>query len=60
LKKYPDETRERASRLVRDKLADPPGLSVTRRCRLIGEQLGINPDPAAELLSTPSLLRGSI
>ena len=44
LKKYPDEMRERASRLVRDKLADTPGLSVTRGCRLIGEQLGINPD----------------
>jgi transposase len=44
LKKYPDEMRERASRLVRDKLADTPGLSVTRGCRLVGEQLGINPD----------------
>ena len=44
LKKYPDEMRERASRLVRDKLADTPGLSVTRGRRLVGEQLGINPD----------------
>jgi transposase len=44
LKKYPDEMRERASRLVRDKLADTPGLSVTRGCRLVAEQLGINPD----------------
>ena len=44
LKKYPEEMRERASRLVRDKLADTPGLSVTRGCRLVGEQLGINPD----------------
>ena len=44
LKRYPDEMRERASRLVRDRLADTPGLSVTRGCRLVGEQLGINPD----------------
>jgi transposase len=29
---------------VRDKLADTPGLSVTRGCRLVGERLGINPD----------------
>ena len=44
LKRYPEEMRERAARLVRDKLADTPGLSVTRGCRLVGEQLGINPD----------------
>jgi len=44
LKKYPDEMRERAARLVRDKLEDTPGLSATRGCRLVGEQLGINPD----------------
>lgn len=44
LKKYPDELRERAARLVRDKIADTPGMSVTRACRLVGEQLGIQPD----------------
>jgi len=44
LKRYPEEMRERAARLVRDKLADTPGLSVTRACRLVGEQFGINPD----------------
>lgn len=44
LKKYPDELRERAARLVRDKIADTPGVSVTRACRLVGEQLGIQPD----------------
>lgn len=44
LKKYPDEMRDRAARLVRDKIADTPGLTVTKACRLVGEQLGINPD----------------
>lgn len=44
LKKYPDEMRARAARLVRDKIADTPGLTVTKACRLVGEQLGINPD----------------
>ena len=43
LKKYPEEMRERASRFVRDKLADTPGLSVTSGCRLVGEQFGTNP-----------------
>jgi len=40
----PDEMRERAARLVRDKLAETPGLTVTRACRQVGEQLGINTD----------------
>lgn len=44
LKKYPDELRERAARLERDKIADTPGMLVTRACRLVGEQLGISPD----------------
>lgn len=43
-KKYPDELRERAVRLVRDRIAAEPGLPVSRACRLIGEQLGINGD----------------
>ena len=49
-RKYPDELRERAVRLVLDAREDP----VTRpaACRRIGEQLGINPETlrfAAEL-----------
>jgi len=42
-RKYPDELRERAIRLVLDTKADPagPGGNVYRR---IGEQLGINPE----------------
>lgn len=44
LRKYPEEMRERSSRLVRDKLADTPGLSVTRACQVVGEQLGVNAD----------------
>ena len=43
-RKYPDELRERAVRLVRDRIADEPGLPVYRTCRLVGEQLGINGD----------------
>jgi transposase len=45
LKKYPDELRDRAVRLVQDLLADPElGLSVTGACRRVSEQLGINRD----------------
>jgi transposase-like protein len=42
-RKYPDELRERAIRLVLDAKADPDGRggNVYRR---IGEQLGINPE----------------
>ena len=43
-RKYPDEIRLRAVRLVRDRLADEPGLPVSRACRLTGEQLGIDGD----------------
>jgi len=42
LRKYPDELRERAVRLVRDRVASEPGLAVSRACRLVGEQLGVN------------------
>jgi len=41
-RKYPDELRRRAVRLVLD-VAEEDG-SVTRACRRIGEQLGINVD----------------
>jgi transposase len=45
LKKYPDELRDRAVRLVQDLLADPElGLTVTGACRRVAEQLGINRD----------------
>ena len=43
-RKYPDELRERAVRLVRDRVTDAPGLPVSRACRVVGEQLGINVD----------------
>lgn len=43
-KKYPEELRERAIRLVRDRIAAEPGLPVSRACRLVGEQLGVNGD----------------
>jgi transposase len=41
-RKYPDELRERAVRLVRDVASESGG--TTAACRRIGEQLGINPD----------------
>jgi transposase len=41
-RKYPDELRERAVRLVLD-VAEKDG-SVSQACRRIGEQLGISPD----------------
>ena len=51
-RKYPDEIRQRAVRLVRDRLAAEPGLPVSRACRLVGEQLGI-PGP-----TLPNWFRG--
>ena len=41
-KKYPDELRERAIRLVLDAKKDPATRPAA--CRRIGEQLGINPE----------------
>jgi transposase len=41
-KKYPDEVRERAVRLVLDARADPG--RAKGACRRIGNQLGINPE----------------
>ncbi len=45
-RKYPDEVRERAVRLVRDLVDDDEdeATTVTGSCRRIGEQLGINTD----------------
>lgn len=44
-KKYPEEVKDRAVRLVADLLVEPGvELSVTGACRRVGEQLGINAD----------------
>jgi transposase len=44
-RKYPEEVRERAVRLVRDLVDDSDGdVTVTGACRRVGEQLGINTD----------------
>ena len=44
-RKYPDEVRDRAIRLVRDLLDTPDdAMTVTGACRGVGEQLGINTD----------------
>src|SRR5215831_13812298 len=44
LRKFPDELRDRAVRLVLDLVRDEEGLSVSTACRRIGDQLGINRD----------------
>lgn len=41
-RKYPDELRERAIRMVRDAKQESPG--ATGLCRRVGDQLGINPE----------------
>jgi transposase len=43
LRKYPDELRQRAVRLVRETEAEP-GTSRKAACRRVGQQLGISPD----------------
>ena len=44
-KKYPEEMRDRALRLVQDLLADPEvEISITGACSKVGQQLGINRD----------------
>src|SRR5690349_12634763 len=44
-RKYPDEVRDRAVRLVRDLVdSGEEGITVTGACRRVGEQLGIYTD----------------
>ena len=43
-RKYPDELRERAVRLVGDMVEGPGGPSINKACLRVGEQLGINGD----------------
>jgi transposase len=43
-RKYPDELRQRAVRLVLDVAREETGTTVSAACRRIGEQLGRNPD----------------
>ena len=44
-RKYPEEVKDRAIRLVRDLLDDPEvEVSVTAACGRVGQQLGINHD----------------
>ena len=43
-RKYPDELRERAQRLVREAREEDPGLSLTAAVKRIGPRVGINVD----------------
>ncbi len=43
-RKFSDEMRERAKRMVRQARQEEPGLSVNAACKRIGPQLGILPD----------------
>jgi len=40
-RKYSDELRERAVRMVNETMKDSPGLAHKRACHQVGEQLGI-------------------
>ena len=42
LGKYPAEVRDRAVRMVNEKLINEPALAVSTACRLVGEQVAIN------------------
>ena len=43
-RKFNEEMRQRAKRLVREAREQEPGLSVNEACKRIGSQLGIVPD----------------
>jgi transposase len=43
-RKFSDEMRERAKRMVREARVQEPGLSINAACKRIGPQLGILPD----------------
>ncbi len=43
-RKFSDEMRDRAKRMVREARQQEPGLSVNAACKRIGPQLGILPD----------------
>ncbi|WP_026204695.1 transposase [Actinomycetospora chiangmaiensis] len=43
-RKFTEEMRERAKRMVREARQQEPGLSVNAACKRIGPQLGITPD----------------
>jgi transposase len=57
-RKYPDELRERAIRLVLDAKVEP-GSGGKNVCRRIGEQLGINPETLRGWVSQAEIDAGS-
>lgn len=44
LRKYPQELRERATRLVQEARKEDPELSVNQAANRIGQRVGVNPD----------------
>jgi transposase len=64
-RKYSDELRERAVRMVEETMKENPGLAHKRACHQVGEQLGIpgatlrnwfrNPPKGSSVASSPPL-----
>ena len=58
-RKYPQELRERAVRLVQEARVEEPTLSVTAAVARIGTKVGVNPDTLrSRSTSTPAFVRG--
>lgn len=58
-RKYSDELRERAIRMVNETLKENPGMPVTRACNQVGEQLGISGATLRNWVRGPSPAAGS-
>jgi transposase len=54
-RKFSDEMRERAKRMVREARVQEPGLSIDAACKRIGPQLGILPDTLGAGASRPDI-----
>jgi putative transposase len=52
-RKYPNELRERAQRMVAEAMAEDPGLTLNAAVKRIGPRVGIIPDTPVEVLRRP-------
>lgn len=59
-RKYPQEVRERAMRLVAEARKEDPGLSLNRAVVRIGQRVGVNPDTMRVGASRPRSMPGSV